>query len=42
MADQLVHGILHVTIYEADGLVDADRATGTLPSRFQKVKSYFR
>ncbi|BFI07992.1 phospholipase D1/2 [Marchantia polymorpha subsp. ruderalis] len=37
MADQLVHGILHVTIYEADGLVDADRATGTLPSRFQKV-----
>ncbi|BFI25228.1 phospholipase D1/2 [Marchantia polymorpha subsp. ruderalis] len=31
MASYLLHGMLHVTIYEADGLVDEDRQTGSAP-----------
>ncbi|KAG6554629.1 hypothetical protein Mapa_003647 [Marchantia paleacea] len=37
MANYLVHGTLHVTIYEAEGLVDADRTTGGAPVFLRKL-----
>ncbi|KAL2644309.1 hypothetical protein R1flu_011896 [Riccia fluitans] len=37
MANYLVHGTLHVTIYEADGLVDVGRASGSAPRIIRKL-----
>lgn len=38
MANYLVHGCLHVCIYEADGLVDEERSSGGAPLFFRKVR----
>ncbi|BBN05147.1 phospholipase D1/2 [Marchantia polymorpha subsp. ruderalis] len=37
MANYLVHGCLHVCIYEADGLVDEERSSGGAPLFFRKL-----
>eukprot|EP01018_Ginkgo_biloba_P010569 Gb_33341 [translate_table: standard] len=37
MAQLLVHGTLHVTIFEADSLVDSHRTTGGAPRFFRKL-----
>ncbi|KAL2645251.1 hypothetical protein R1flu_012838 [Riccia fluitans] len=37
MANYLVHGTLHVTIYEASGLVDSDRTSGAAPWMIRKL-----
>uniref|UniRef100_A0A0C9RUJ2 Phospholipase D n=1 Tax=Wollemia nobilis TaxID=56998 RepID=A0A0C9RUJ2_9CONI len=37
MAQMLIHGTLHVTIYEADSLSDKERKTGGAPRLFRKL-----
>ncbi|KAL3693922.1 hypothetical protein R1sor_007573 [Riccia sorocarpa] len=37
MASYLLHGVIHVTIYEADGLIDEERNTGGAPKFFRKL-----
>ena len=38
MAKYLLHGTLHVSIYEAEHLVTDDRVTGGAPKYFRKVR----
>ncbi|KAL3697599.1 hypothetical protein R1sor_011675 [Riccia sorocarpa] len=41
MANYMVHGTLHVTVYEADGLVDSDRISGSAPWMIRKLVEGF-
>ncbi len=37
MANYLLHGTLHVSIYKAEGLINEDRLTGGAPKLFRQV-----
>jgi hypothetical protein len=38
MASYLLHGTLHVTIYEAENIINTERTTGGAPAFFRRVR----